>query len=574
MTSMIAQPELIATAAANAAQIGSTIDEARAAAAGSTTSVMAAAQDEVSAITAEFFGSFGQEYQALLGRAANFNEQFAAALAAAEGAYVQAEAEAQAMLGLSAAASSGPSFSAVTQAADPAVKAILVMTGSGTANPPTSYVQAVKNLYLGAYTSALTLPVTTAEGLYPFTGVKDLTLDISLARGVTALDNIINQQITPGLGGPGNSVSILGYSQSSIIASLEMPRLLAEGFVGSANTATNQVFFTLLGDPANPNGGLLARFPGLSFPSLGVTFGTSTPSNDFPTTIWTLEYDGFADFPRYPIDVFSDLNALAGIVFIHGTYPHLLPSQLASAITLGQSGNPSLTTYEMIPTDNLPLLTPLRALPFIGNPIADLIQPDLKAIVNWGYGDPNFGWSTSPADIQTPFGFLPPLSATEALGPLLVSGTQQGMSAFVHDLSNLSSSLPGAASSGLGALALAPSASIPTTPTGIISAIESANTNLVGTFTSDVSTAYATLLPTADIGTALFVTLPSYDVNLFLNGIGEAFSGNPIQGLMDAFGDPIAANVGLTTLASGFELITLINAGQTIFTGVPNPGPQ
>jgi hypothetical protein len=560
---MLAQPQPIATAAADTSALSSAIDQARAAAAGSTTNIAAAAEDEISAITAQFFGSFGQEYQAILQRAANFNEQFAAALAAAESAYVQAEVQAQAALGLTGAATGVP-FSAVTQAADPAVDAILVMTGSGTATPSSTYISNVASRYLTAFTGPLQA-VSTAEGLYPFTGVKDLTLDISLARGVTELNNAIT-----GVLGPAPSakvVSVLGYSQSSILASLEMPKLLAQGYNSS------NAFFTLLGDPANPNGGLLARFPGLSFPSLGVTFGTSTPSNDFPTTIWSLEYDGFADFPRYPINIFSDLNALAGIVFVHGTYPHLTASQLASAVTLGQSGNPSMTTYNMIPTENLPLLTPLRAIPLIGNPFADLIQPDLKAIVNWGYGDPNFGWSTSPADIQTPFGFLPPLSATQALGPLLVSGTQQGVSAFVNDLSNLGGSLPGAASSGIAALTLPPAASFPTSVNGIISAIESANNNIVGTLTSDFSTAYATLLPTADIGTAVLVTIPSYDVNLFLNGIGEAFNGNPIQGLMDAFGNPIAANIGLTTLAAGFEFITLENALDTILTGTPNPGP-
>jgi len=63
-------------------------------------------------------------------------------------------------------------------------------------------------------------------------------------------------------------------------------------------------------------------------------------------------------------------------------------------------------------------------------------------------------------------------------------------------------------------------------------------------------------------------------LNLFLNGITEAINGDPVGGLINAFGNPIAADVGLTTLAGGFELITLINAGQTILTGVPNPGPQ
>ena len=564
MTSLITQPQILTTAAADASAIGSAIEEAKAAAAGPTTSLAAAAEDEVSAITAQFFGSFGQEYQALLQQASAFHGQFVAALAGAGNTYAQAEAQIAATLGLNG--TGGVPFAAVTQAADPAVDAILVMTGSGTANPPPGYVAAVSATYLKNFTSALTIPVTTAEGLYPFTGVKDLTLDISLARGVTSLNNAITGVL--GAAPSAKVVSVLGYSQSSIIASMEMPNLLAQGYNSS------NAFFTLLGDPANPNGGLLARFPGLSFPSLGVTFGVSTPSNDFPTTIWSLEYDGFADFPRYPIDIFSDLNALAGIVFIHGTYPHLSQATLNTAVTLGQSGNPSMTTYNMIPTENLPLLTPLRLLPVIGNPLADLIQPDLKLLVNWGYGDPNFGWSTSPADIQTPFGFLPPLSATTELGALLPGATAQGVSAFTHDLSSLASALPGAASTGFAQLASPPSASLPTTPTGVIQAIESANTNIVGTLTGDFSTAYATLLPTADIATAIAVTLPSYDVNIFLDGITQAINGDPVGGLINAFGRPIAADVGLVTLAGGFELINFVNAGQTIFTGVPNPGPQ
>lgn len=568
MTSLITQPQILTTAAADASAIGSAIEEAKAAAAGPTTSLAAAAEDEVSAITAQFFGSFGQEYQALLQQASAFHGQFVAALAGAGNAYAQAEAQIAGTLGLTGATS--PSFGAFMQT-DPPVANILIMTGSGTANPPPSYVSSVMATYLKSFTlpaGVNPIPVTTPEGLYPFTGVKDLTLDISLARGVTALNNAITQVIPNPVTYAGDPVAILGYSQSSIIASLAMPQLLAQHYTPA------QLAFTLLGDPANPNGGLLARFPGLSFPSLGVTFGTSTPTNDFPTTIWSLEYDGFADFPRYPIDIFSDLNALAGIVFIHGSYPHLTQATLDTAVTLGQSGNPSMTTYNMIPTENLPLLTPLRLLPVIGNPLADLIQPDLKLIVNWGYGDPNFGWSTSPADIQTPFGFLPPLSATTELGALLPGATAQGVNAFTHDMSSLASSLPGAASTGLAQLASPPSASLPTTPTGIIQAIESANTNIVGTLTGDFSTAYATLLPTADIATAIAVTLPSYDVNIFLDGITQAINGDPVGGLINAFGRPIAADVGLVTLAGGFELINFVNAGQTIFTGVPNPGPQ
>jgi hypothetical protein len=563
MTSMIAEPQLIATAAADAEQISSAINAARAAAAGPTTGMVAAAQDEVSALAATFFNSYAQEYQAMIGQAAAFNGEFAQLLASAGSAYATAEAQAvgtlEALTGVGSVGGTGASPAANV--------AVLIMTGSGTATPGPTYIQNVVSRYLQGIAGNI-VAVSTAEGLYPFTGVKDLTLDISLARGVTELKNAIALQIAPA---DGNSVAVLGYSQSSIIASMAMPQLLAQGYLPS------QISFTLLGDPANPNGGLLSRFPGLSFPSLGVTFGTSTPSNDFPTTIYTLEYDGFADFPQYPIDVLADANALAGIVFIHGTYPTLDPARLAGAITLGQSGAPSMTTYKMIPTENLPLLAPLRIIPGIGNPLADLIQPDLKYLINWGYGDPNFGWSTSPADVPTPFGFLPPLGATTSLPPLLVSGAQVGVHDFATALSaEVPTSLPAISlPAAANALLATSSASGPfglPTATDIGTSLKSANDAIVGGFTRDVSTAYATLLPTADIATAIAITLPSYDVNLFIDGITQAANGDPM-GLVNAFGRPIAADVGLATLAGGFGIINFVNAADTIFTGTPNPGP-
>jgi len=578
MTTLFAEPQLLATAAADASAIGSAMNEAKAAAAGPTTGLVAAAQDEVSTITAQLFGAYGREYQALLQQAAAFHNEFVATLGAAGNAYSQAEAEAAGMLGLGGGAAAGPAVGAATPAADPAVKAILIMTGVGTATPTSTFMNNVASRYLTNFTGPLQ-PVTLANGAYPFTGVKDLTLDTSLARGVISLDNAINLAIQPGTN---QSIAVFGVSGGALVASLEMPKLLAEGFT------PNQVSFVLTGNEFNPNGGLFARFPGLSVPSLGLTsvWGVTTPSNDFPTTIWTLEYDGFADFPQYPIDFLADLNAVLGISFVHGTYPTLTPTQLASAVTLSQSGAPSMTTYMMIPTQNLPLLDPVRAIPVIGTPIADLLQPDLRYLVNWGYGDPNFGWSTGPADVPTPFGFLPPLSDTTALGPLLISGTQQGTTAFVSDLSHLGTTsasamspsslknlLSGAGSPGSGPLSLPAQPSIPSTIPGIIAGIQSANTNIVSTLTTDFTAAYATLLPTADLAVAIGVSLPSYDVNLFLGGIGQALNGDPM-GLVNAFGLPLAADVGLTTLAGGFEVSVIMNALSTISTGAPIPGLQ
>lgn len=54
-----------------------------------------------------------------------------------------------------------------------------------------------------------------------------------------------------------------------------------------------------------------------------------------------------------------------------------------------------MTNYFMIPVNGLPLLDPLREIPLIGNPIADLLQPDLTLLVNLGCDNPNplEGWS-------------------------------------------------------------------------------------------------------------------------------------------------------------------------------------
>jgi len=337
MTSLITQPQLLATAAEDASAIGSAITQAEAAAAGPTTGLVAAAEDEVSAITAQVFGGYGQEYQALLHQAAAFHDQFVARLAAAGNTYRQTEAEIASTLGMTGGAAASPAVAAATQARAPAVNAILIMSGSGRSTPDSTFMSNVASRYLTNFTGPLQA-VSTPEGLYPLAGVKDLPLDISLARGVTALDNAINAAITPGAGG--GSIAVFGVSQSAVLASLEMPKLLAEGF------APGQVSFVL----------------GATAPSVGLTFGGATPSNDFPTTIWTLEYDGFADFPQYPIDIFADVNAVFGIEYVHDTYATLTPTQLASAVTLSQSGAPSMTTYMMIPTQNLPMLDPLRAI--------------------------------------------------------------------------------------------------------------------------------------------------------------------------------------------------------------------
>ncbi|BCI85172.1 hypothetical protein NIIDMKKI_03780 [Mycobacterium kansasii] len=67
---------MVAAAAEDLTTLGSTIGAANAAAATSTTEVLAAATDEVSARIAELFGAYGREYQAISAEAAAFHARF------------------------------------------------------------------------------------------------------------------------------------------------------------------------------------------------------------------------------------------------------------------------------------------------------------------------------------------------------------------------------------------------------------------------------------------------------------------------------------------------------------------
>jgi PE-PPE domain/PE family len=579
MTSLIVQPQVVAIAAANVADIGSMIGAANAAAAGTTAGVVAAAGDEVSAAAATLFNTYAQDYQELLKRAAVLHQQFGQALAAAGKAYVESETAAQALLGGS------PAAGGVTGAADPPLPQTLIapsvglfMGGSGNPIPNATYINGVLNWVNQnfAVTMSNALPLFTPEGLYPVTGVKTLPVNMSVSEGITILQSAINQQLFPTSGTGAPSVAVLGYSQSSVISSLVMQNILSGNYPFQV-PSTSQLGFTLLGDPMNPNGGVLERFVGLTFPSLGFDFyGATPPNTPYNTAIYTLEYDGFADFPQYPIDVLSDLNAVLGIQYVHGTYASINPNALPQGDTMIElpgsatlPGGTGATNYYMISQPNLPLLDPVRAVPIIGNPIADLAQPDLAVLVNLGYGSTAQGWSTGPANVPTPFGVIPPVSPIDVAGAL-AAGTQQGMGAFAGDISagiaGISSpnvSLPDMSSIGMsGVPSLLPAAptSAPAAIDGFIQALQTANTTIVNGISGAAANAYAVLLPTADIANALATSLPSYDVNLFLDGVQQVISGDPVGGLVYAFGAPVAADAGLGTLAAGFEIDVLLNA--------------
>ncbi|WP_156689645.1 PE family protein [Mycobacterium sp. Marseille-P9652] len=101
MSYVIATPDLVESAANNLAGIRSSLAEAAATAAGPTTGIATAAQDEISIAIASLFGNVGQEFQALSAQAQGFHQQFVELMNAGAGAYASAEAAnaGQALLG-------------------------------------------------------------------------------------------------------------------------------------------------------------------------------------------------------------------------------------------------------------------------------------------------------------------------------------------------------------------------------------------------------------------------------------------------------------------------------------------
>jgi PE-PPE domain-containing protein len=300
-----------------------------------------------------------------------------------------------------------------------------------------------------------------------------------------------------------------------------------------------------------------------------VTASGATPSDLYPTEIITHEYDGFADFPRYPINLLSDLPAYLGIIFQHTAYVDLTPQQLADATDVGTYGD---TTYFMVTTDELPLLDLLRFIPG-GNPLSDLLQPDLSVLVNLGYGSITDGWDTqSTPDVPTPFGLFPTDINPTDIFNALVQGIPEGISKAIEDIqsgqwtdhSSLQGLLDAAHTFGLtpshtptlsellGAGATYFNGDVPTTP---ITA-DSSLTDIVNVLTHLVSTDASALLPAFDTLLALGVSLPNYDISLFEQGLE---SGN----LLAAIGDPLAADIGILPLPIGLDAAVLGEALAT-----------
>ncbi len=260
----------------------------------------------------------------------------------------------------------------------------LIMTGTNMHVVDSAWMDMAVRNYIqptlgGDYTE---IPVTTPAQFWPFTGSDDMYFDLSVLGGTDVIGEAITAQHNPAV--------VFGYSQSAVIATAAKRRLADSAASG---TNTPEVSFVMLANLNRPNGGLNARFTGAFIEKLGWTFSAAAPTNTSFTTIDVArQYDLFADFPSYPLNVFADANALVALFYGAHDYSNVslnpADADYHPNTVVQQWGD---TTYYFIPAEQLPLLRPLRDLG--ANPLLmDALEPAMRVLVEAGY------------DRSTPFG--------------------------------------------------------------------------------------------------------------------------------------------------------------------------
>lgn len=322
----------------------------------------------------------------------------------------------------------------------------LIVPGTGTpnANIVGGYLENARDYYISPFNPACTVENDCAlQGIdypaqfWPFPlpgwgGLRGAKWDVSTGEGLANLNStLVNTLVQK----PGEPVVLFGYSQGGNIVSRQKRNL---SYLPKDQTYLS---FVMIGNPNRPNGGLFERLAFLGHvPILDVTFGLPAPTNTCDhicATDISFRYGGVSDFPIYPLNALAVLNAIAGFVYVHGTYlapnaksypgelpdgytPEELAEQLADEDNWQDYGD---TRYITIPTKTLPIVRPFLQFAkatgtgFLINPIVTLLSPVLEVLIETGYD------RTLSYGVPAPFRLIPrinPITLTrdviEALG--------------------------------------------------------------------------------------------------------------------------------------------------------------
>jgi hypothetical protein len=234
-------PDVVGQAVGDLDSIGSALSAANAAAAASTTGIVAPGADAVSAAVAALLGAHAEEYQAVGAQAADFHSQFVSLLNAGTGSYVSTElANARAVAPFGFGGGSGGVLSYLTGSIPGVSELELAVVAAGPAvvalpalEHQTGFVNALQTGNLGAATAALTSPVVQQAALYgqktvsvplpgSVSGVQSVALNVPFG-GVLAPVQPLTVSVTT-TGSPPITVPLLGLEAGGLI-----PWLQADG---------------------------------------------------------------------------------------------------------------------------------------------------------------------------------------------------------------------------------------------------------------------------------------------------------------------------------------------------------
>lgn len=228
----------------------------------------------------------------------------------------------------------------------------IIVGGTFEPTPSTAYAQTAEDVYLhplgfdgGAMGSTvcdmigtdpcsaplqvLTTPELVEQGPSSVTGASDVTL---------AVENEFAAD--PGAFSAEHPLTVFGYSQSATAESIAMTQLAQAGI------PSEDLHFVFIGDPSNPGDGIWPNIEAdldgllgpananslLTFIDANAVLGNVTPDDLYPTTIYTLDTGGIADFQE-DFQAGGILDPLLHSIFQHVEYLGLTPAQIADATT-------------------------------------------------------------------------------------------------------------------------------------------------------------------------------------------------------------------------------------------------
>lgn len=282
--------------------------------------------------------------------------------------------------------------------------------------------------------------------MWPIDGIRTATFRQSVTAGHIEL----NEQITSH---EGENITIVGYSLGAVVVNESRKNLNDKYPNGNPN-----IQFVTISNAYKPNGGILARFPGIWIPFMDINSTTPATPNLFTTTDVTNEYDTIGDFPAY-FNPLAIANALVAFPYTHPDQfydntdltkyddANAIPSETqtdggkttyyfadGTTKTVITNANNTKSTYYAVHSAHLPLLQPLRDLmnPIGASFVLDAIEPTLRVFIDMAYDR-----ESSPGMVK-PFSFFTPSKNIIDAFNKLPGAIEQGAE-------NFQNGLPGAA---------------------------------------------------------------------------------------------------------------------------------